>query len=136
MTMNSSFGTSTVSGRRGERGSARLKFLVVFSVIGFIAYVGYQYIPVAFQSYQYKDFMQQSVDKGAALGHGGDWVKQQLVKNGGEYGVPPNAEISIQQNEGAMQARVHFKRPISIPGYTYEYEFDQTVKSSTMWSIK
>jgi len=136
MTMNSSCGTSPVSNRHGERGSARLKFLIVFSVVALVAYVGYQYVPVAFQSYQYKDFMQQSVDKGAALGHGSDWVKQQLVKNAREYGVPPNAEISIQQNEGAMQARVQFKRPISVPGYTYEYEFDQTVKSSSMWSIK
>ncbi len=136
MTMNRSCSISPVANRHGERGSARLKFLIVFSLVALVAYAGYQYIPVAFQSYQYRDFMQQSVDKGAALGRGDEWVKQQLTKNGGEYGVPPNAEISIQQNEGAMMARVQFKRPISIPGYTYEYEFDQTVKSSTMWSIK
>ncbi len=80
--------------------------------------------------------MQQSVDKGAALGKTTEWVKDQLMKNGGEYGVPPNAEISIQENEGAMQARVQFKREISLAVYTYDYEFDKTVKSSSMWSVK
>jgi hypothetical protein len=134
--MNKSCIKSPVSARHGERGSARLKFLIVFTIVGFTAYVGYQYVPVAFQSYQYKDFMQMSVDKGAALGRPNEWVKEQLVKNAGEYGVPANADISIQQSEGALQARVQFKRPISLPGYTYEYEFDKTVKSSSMWSIK
>jgi hypothetical protein len=134
--MNRSCGTSPVLNRHGERGNARVKFLIVITLVTLSAYLGYQYIPVAFQSYQYKDFMQQSVDKGAAMGRTSEWLREQLVKTGVEYGVPPNAIISIQQNEGAMQARVQFKRPISLPGYTYEYEFDKTVKSSTMWSLK
>lgn len=134
--MNRSCGKTPVSTKHPEFGGARAKFLIVFSIVALTAYVGYQYIPVAFQSYQYKDFMQQSVDKGAALGRPAEWVRDQLTKNGAEYGIPPNAEITIEQSEGAMKARVQFKRPISIPGYTYEYEFDQTVKSSSMWSIK
>lgn len=134
--MNRSCGTSPVLNRHGERGNARVKFLIVITLVTLSAYLGYQYIPVAFQSYQYKDFMQQSVDKGAAMGRTSEWLREQLIKSGAEYGVPPNANISIQQNEGAMQARVQFKRPISLPGYTYEYEFDKTVKSSTMWSLK
>ncbi len=134
--MNKSCDASTAFNRHGERGSARVKFLVIISLVSIAAYIGYQYVPVAFQSYQYKDFMQMSVDKGAAMGKPSEWIKEQLIKNGGEYGVPPNASISIEQNEGAMLARVQFKRPIELPGYTYDYEFDKTVKSSTMWSIK
>lgn len=134
--MNRSCDASTTSKRHGERGQARAKFLITLSVIVFASYIGYQYVPVAFQSYQYRDFMQQSVDKGAALGKPSEWVKEQLVKNGNEYGVPPNANVVIAQTEGAMEARVQFKRPISMLVYTYDYEFDKTVKSSTMWSIK
>ncbi len=134
--MNRSCGTSPKSARHGERGGARLKFLIIFSLVALTAYIGYQYIPVAFQSYQYRDYMQQSVDKGAAMGRTHDWVREQLVKSAREYGVPENANIIIDQNEGAMQARVQFKRPISVPGYTYEYAFDHTVKSSSLWSVK
>lgn len=135
--MNSrSCDSSTNFDRHGERGSARLKFLIVFSLVALVAYAGYQYVPIAFQSYQYRDFMQQSVDKGAALGKPGEWVREQLVKNAAEYGVPPNADISIEQQEGAMLARVQFKRQVSLPGYVYDYDFDQTVKSSSMWSLK
>ena len=134
--MNTSVCKSTGSFEKGERGSARLKFIIVFTLVAFTAYIGYQYIPIAFQSSQYKDFMQQTVDKGSALGKTSDWVKEQLVKNGAEYGVPANALISIEEHEGALQARVQFKRPISIIGYNYEYEFDKSTKSSSLWSIK
>lgn len=134
--MNRPCGMSPTFVRHGERGSARLKFLIIISLVAGIAFAGYRFVPVAFQSYQYKDLMQASVDKGVALGRGSEWVKEQLVKQGGEYGVPPNANISIQENEGAMVARVQFKRAIEFPGYTYEYDFDHTAKSSSMWSLK
>ncbi|MBV9959006.1 MAG: hypothetical protein JO360_11325 [Acidobacteria bacterium] len=134
--MNRSCDASTALRRHGERGEARAKFLITLSIMAIIAYIGYQYVPVAFQSYQYRDLMQQSVDKGAAMGKPSEWVKEQLVKSGGEYGVPANANISIAQSEGAMEARVTFKRPIEMLVYTYDYEFDKTVKSSSMWSIK
>lgn len=134
--MKKSCSTTSTSSRNGERGAGRLKFLIVISAVVIVAYIGYQYVPVAFQSYQYRDFMQQSVDKGAALGKSSDWIKDQLIKNGAEYGVPANANITIQEQEGAVQARVQFKKPIEMVAYTYDYEFDKTVKSSSLWSIK
>lgn len=129
-------GTSSMSSRNGERGSARLKFLIIFSVVAILAYVGYHYVPVRFQASQYKDFMQETVNKGAAMSRTSDVIKDQLVKNGAEYGVPANAVISIEELEGVLQARVQFKRPIEMIGYTYSYEFDESVKSSSMWSVK
>lgn len=134
--MSESYTTTTWQNGRSERGSARAKFLVVISLVSICAYAGFKYVPVAFQAYQFRDLMQESVDKGAALGKPQEWVKEQLVKSGGDYGVPPNATISIEPREGAMIAHVQFKRPISLIGYTYEYNFDYTAKSSSMWSIK
>jgi hypothetical protein len=134
--MNRSCDKSLSTDRRGERGGARLKFFIIISIVAVTAYVGYQYVPISFQAYQYKDFMQEIVNKGAALGKTSEWVKDQLVKNGGEYGVPPNAVVAIEAHEGAMKAHVQFKRTIDLPGYTYVYDFDHTAKSSTLWSNK
>lgn len=134
--MNKSCGTSPISSRNSERGSAKLKFLIIISLVAIVAFVGYQYVPIAFQGSQYKDFMQQTVDKGAALGKTSDWVKDQLVRNGGEYGVPANATITIEEQEGALLARVQFKRPVSLIAFNYDYEFDKSTKSSSLWSVK
>jgi hypothetical protein len=123
-------------GRRGERGESRLKFLIVIVVIAAVAYVGYQFIPVAYQAYLFKDYMQQNVDKAAALGQSVDWVETQLKAGAKEYGLPPEAEIKAMQRDGRVEARVRFTRPISLIVYTYPYEFDNSVKSTELFTPK
>ena len=120
--------------RRGERGGARLKFLVVLLVIGAIAYAGYLYIPVAYDAYLFKDLMTQKVTTAAAMGHPPNWVKEQLVKSAPEYGVPPDAEIVPVLKDGRVEVQVQFTRPVEFPGYVYEYNFDHTARSNDFLS--
>jgi hypothetical protein len=115
--------------RKGEAGGARLKFLIVATVIAFVAYAGYQYVPVAYQAYLYKDLMQQKVDAAVALGRPATWVQEQLTKSAPEYNVPADAEIVPVREGQRMEVRVRFTRPIEFPGYTYEYNFDHTARS-------
>ncbi len=116
--------------RSGERGGARFKFLVVVAIIGLLAYCGYLYIPIAYNAYLFRDLMQRDVDAASALSHTPTWVREQLAKSAPEYGIPADAVITPTQEENRMQVRVQFRLPIEFPGYTYEYEFDKTVKSS------
>lgn len=122
--------------RTSEQGGARLKLVIVLAIIGAIAYAGYQFIPVAYESYQLKDLMQHDVDTAVATGKSPAWVKDQLVKNSVDYGIPPDALIEPLQQENRMQVRVYFRKPIEFPGYVYDYEFDYTAKSATFLSIK
>jgi hypothetical protein len=122
--------------RRSERGEARVKFLVTIVLLAVVAYVGYQYVPVAIRAYQLRDFMQQTVDKAAALGQGGEWVKTQLKASYADFGVPPDAVVTSTQREGRVEARVQFTRPIPLPFYIHQYNFDHTVRSSELLTIK
>ncbi|HMF58584.1 MAG TPA: hypothetical protein VK619_19720, partial [Pyrinomonadaceae bacterium] len=63
--------------------------------------------------------------------HNGEWIREQLTKNGGEFGVPQSAKITPSQSDGShVEVRVQFTREIPLlPGYMYQYEFDQTAKS-------
>ena len=116
--------------RSNERGGARLKFLIVVALLGLFAYCSYLYIPIAYNAYLFKDLMQHDVDAASTLGHPPSWVKEQLEKSAPDYGVPEDAVITPVQTENRTQVTVQFKRPIEFPGYTYEYEFDKTVKST------
>jgi hypothetical protein len=116
--------------RSNERGGARLKFLIVVAILGLLAYCGYLYIPIAYNAYLFKDLMQRDVDAASALGHPASWVKDQLEKSAPDYGIPEDAVITPVQSENRMLVTVKYKRPIEFPGYTYQYEFDQTVKST------
>ena len=115
---------------RNEKGGARLKLIIFLAVFALIVYIGYMYVPVSIDAYYYKDVMQNKVDMAVAQGYSTDWVREQLVKIGPDYHVPPDAVITGKQREGRFEVRVQFTRPISFPGYTYNYEFDHTVQSS------
>ncbi len=119
-----------------ERGGARLKFIIAITVFAVVVYVGYLYIPVAVDAYSFKDVMQNKVDLAATQGYETTWVTDQLVKSKPEYHVPENAIISPTRQDNQMQVRVQFTRPISFPGYTYNYEFDYTAKSTTFLTVK
>jgi len=116
--------------KTNERGSARLKFIIVLAILCAGGYAAYLYIPVAYQAFLYKDLMQHDVDTATAMGHPTTWVQEQLVKKGPEYGVPPDAVITPTLQDKRMEVRVQFTRPIEFPGYTYQYEFDHTAKAT------
>jgi len=122
--------------RSGERGSANLKFMIVMLVLGASAYAGYLYIPVALQAHAFKDLMQHYADVTAAQGYTPSWAGAQLAKSAAEYEVPANAIITPAQRENRVEVRVQFVREIEFPGYTYNYEFDHTVKSTAFLSFK
>jgi hypothetical protein len=122
--------------RSAERGGARLKFLVAIVIIGCLAYAGYQFIPVAYQAYLFKDLMQHDVDVASTQGYPPSWVSDQLTKAAPEYGVPPDVVITPAQRENRIEVRVQFVRPVEFPGYTYEYNFDYTAKSTAFLTFK
>jgi hypothetical protein len=117
--------------RRGERGGARFNFVVVAVVIGLAAYSAYNYAPVAYNAYLYKDFMQETVNKAAyPPARGNDWVREQLRGAAAEYNLPDDAEINVQTENGRISARVTYTQPVKLPGYVYQYNFDHTARSS------
>jgi len=124
------------SHRNEERGGAQLKFLIVMAILVTTAYAGYLYVPVAFQAYTQRDFMQHCVDVAAAQGHPETWVVEQVTKGGAEFNIPPDAIVTAALKENRLELRVQYTKPIEFPGYTYDYEFDQTTKSSAFLSIK
>ena len=114
-----------------EQGGARLKLVVFIIIFAAIIFAGYLYIPVAVDAYYFKDVMQNMVNQAVAQGKDPTWLKDQLVKSEPDYHVPSDAVITVNQPEKRLEVRVQFKRPISLPGYTYNYEFDQTAQSTT-----
>ena len=122
--------------RSGERGNANLKFLIVMAILMSVAYAGYLYVPVAFQANTFKDLMQHYTDVAAAQGYKPSWVGEQLMKTAPEYEIPANAIITPTQRDNRMEVRVQYVRAIEFPGYTFNYEFDHTVKSTAFLAFK
>ena len=122
--------------RSSERGSGRVQFFIVMTIIVAGAYAGYLYIPVAYRAHEYKNLMQHYADLSGTQGQPLVWVEQQLRKSSAEYEVPENAIITPIQQDSQVVVRVQFVKPIEFPGYTYNYEFDRTVKSTAFLAFK
>lgn len=119
-----------------ESGGARLKLVIALAIIAVVAYVGYNYIPVAIDAYYFKDAMQNKVNLAAAQGYDASWISDQLSKGKAEFHVPDDAVITPAQRDGRMEVRVQFTRPISFPGFTYNYNFDYTAQSTSFLTIR
>ena len=39
-------------------------------------------------------------------------------------------QVSVQNDNGRLAARVTWTRPVQLPGYVYQYNFDHTARSS------
>jgi hypothetical protein len=122
--------------RNSQTGGARLKLVIALAIIAVVAYAGYIYIPVAIDAYYFKDTMQNKVNLAAAQGYDSSWLSDQLSKSKAEFHVPDDAVISPAQKDGRMEVRVQFTRPISFPGFTYNYNFDYTAQSTSFLTVK
>lgn len=116
---------------RGERGAARLNLLIFIALAALIGYAAYNYVPVAYNAFLFKDFMQETVDKasyppGQPLG----WVETQLRAKARELDLPADAVYKVQNQNNHVAAHVSWTHPVTMPGFVYEYEFDHTAKSS------
>ena len=117
--------------RAGEMGGSRFNFIIVMVILALAAYSAYNYAPVAYDAFLFKDYMEETVNKAAyPPGQTPEWVAQQLRSSGKDYDLPADAYINVQKEEGRIVARVQWTRPVRLPGYTYQYRFDHTVRSS------
>ncbi len=132
--MNSSPETRRRHSISDERGDSRLNFLITILIIAVAAYIVYQYIPVAYHAYLYRDTMQETVNIAAGTKQDSDWVRNKLRASADENDLPKDALIDVQTNEGRIEARVRWTRNIPLPGYVYQYNFDHKVTSSTFFT--
>jgi hypothetical protein len=134
--MNISVGSNSAA-RHDERGEARMKLIVVLAVVALIGYMGFQYVPVAYQAYQFKKVMDDSTETASAAGKSIEWLKSQIKASANEYSVPADSFKLTEPvvRDGRIEVTAQFTRPINIlPFWTYNYNFDHTSKSSTFFS--
>jgi hypothetical protein len=117
--------------RADERGGSRLNLIIILAVLAVAAYSAYNYAPVSYHAFLLKDFMQDTVNRAAyPPGQSNEWVTQQFRKAAKDYDLPEDAYINVQREGGQIIARMQWTRPVKLPGYTYQYTFDHTVRSS------
>ena len=118
--------------RRGERGSAAVKFTITLVVLVLIAHAGYNYVPVAYAAESLKTDMMTAVVQGLALPgkvSPVDNVKARIAQSVHRNSIPPDALIDVRQKGNALTAHVVYSKQVNLLPfgiYTYNYRFDHT----------
>ena len=124
---------NSVKHRSSERGSAAIKFLIVFVLILLTANAGYNYVPVAYNAENLKGDMQAALLQGLALPgkvNPVDNVKIRIQKAIVQNDIPPDAIVEVKAAGNSMSAHVVYSTPVNLLPfgmYRYMYNFDQTV---------
>src|SRR3954468_19848751 len=101
--------------RAGERGGSRLNFIIVLAIIALATYSVYNYAPVSYHAFLFKDTMQDTVNKAAyPPGQSPEWITQRLGLSAKEYDLPDNAYINVQKEGGQIVVRVQWTRPVKL----------------------
>jgi hypothetical protein len=118
--------------RKGERGSAGVKFVAIFAVILLFAHAGWNYIPVAYEAESLRTEMQTAVVQGLALPgkvNPVDNVKTRIQQAAQRNNVPPDALIEVKQAGNSLTAHVVYQKNVNILPFglfRYSYQFDHT----------
>ena len=121
-----------VKNRANERGSAGVKFLIVFVVLILLANAGYNYVPVAYAGESFKQDLQTAVVNGLAVPgrlNPVDVVKAKVQKAISDNDLPKDTLVEIKQVGPTIQAHAVYSQKVSILPfgiYTYTYHFDHT----------
>ena len=123
--------------RNSESGSAGVKLLTVLVVLVLIGNAGYNFIPVAYNSANFKQEMQAAVLQGMTLpitaGNPTEVTKKRLQAIAKTNDLPPDAYIEVKQINGLLQARVTYTKSVPLLPfglYEYKYQFDHTANTN------
>lgn len=122
--------------RASERGSAGVKFIVIFAVILLVAHAGINYVPVRYNAESLKTDMETAVLQGLALPgklNPVDNVKARIQRSIQQNNIPADAVLDVKQAANAITAHVSYVQQVDILPfgiYRYAYRFDHTATPS------
>src|SRR4029079_1746797 len=99
--------------RPSERGSAGVKFLIVFVVLVSAAHAGYNYVPAASAGENFKQEMQKSGVNGLAMPgrvNPVDYVKNRLGKAMHDNELPADTVLEVKQVGTTLQAHAVYSK--------------------------
>ncbi len=120
--------------RRSERGSATIKFTLVFVVLALLAHAGWNYVPVAYEGASFRQEMDSAVVKGlAATGRIKplEVVQASIRKASNDYNIPEDAYVDVKPVSGVIEAHVVYTRSINMLPfgiYKYDYNFEYVAR--------
>jgi hypothetical protein len=122
--------------RSSERGSAGVKFLLIFVALIIVGNAGYNYIPVAYAGENFKSDVETAVVNGLAMPGRFDpaeVIKRRVQDSIYNNSLPSDTFVEVKQVQNVYQVHAVYTQPVHVLPfgiYTYNYHFDKTIVPS------
>ncbi|MGB6874765.1 MAG: DUF4845 domain-containing protein [Candidatus Acidiferrales bacterium] len=119
--------------RHGEKGSGRIKTLLILAVLVAMVYVGVKIVPVCATNYQLQDSMQEEATYASVYRKSADQIRTDLEKKITELGVTvdPN-DIQISSVAGDVQISVQYTIPVDLAVYQLQLHFHPQADNTSL----
>jgi hypothetical protein len=106
--------------RTGERGEGRLSFIFWIVVLGLVALVGFEAIPVRWRMAQLQDFMIEAAER-ARFGNEKE-IKRAIMHRATELDLPLEEKaLFVKINAGRIKIDAEYTVTLDFPFYTWDW---------------
>ena len=119
----------------GQRGGAKISFLLTILVLGGLGYTAFKVVPVYFANYQFQDAV-ETESRFALTGYPKkslDDIRDDVWKKAQELDVPiKRDDIRVIVNQGQVDIGVDYSVPIDLKVYQFTLQFHPHADNHTI----
>ncbi|MFQ5790010.1 MAG: hypothetical protein ACE5JI_05970 [Acidobacteriota bacterium] len=111
------------------RGEVNLSSVLTLAVIAFLIYEAFQFVPVLFAQYEFKDAIVEEAK--FSRGKREATIKDSLAKRAAELGIPVTArQIKVMRQPTRTRIQVKYQLSVEwLPGRTYTWDVSEDEES-------
>src|SRR5262249_13538994 len=113
--------------RRAERGAVSIKTLMIFAILGIVAFLAIKIAPVYIEQQEVAHEVNELVRLAAIRGWKEDRISQDIKRISSSYNLPADG-INSTGRDKVVQIAVNYQRSIDLLVTTYEWKVTYTVQ--------
>ncbi|MGH9864947.1 MAG: hypothetical protein ACRD4H_05980 [Candidatus Acidiferrales bacterium] len=119
--------------RKGERGGARIKSLLVLIILGSAIFFAVKTVPPYFNNYQLLDTMRQEAAYASATRKKDDDIRADVEKKVKQLGIPADSkDIQVSDVSGNVQISVDYTIPVDLAIYQLQLHFHPQANNASL----
>lgn len=114
--------------KRRELGEGNFGCLIGVILMLVAGVVAYKMIPVKVKAADMREAITNEARSAAT--HHDDAIEKAILRRASDLELPITEDnIKINRSNNNIKIEVHYTVPVDFPGYTYQWNFDQTVEN-------
>jgi hypothetical protein len=119
--------------RNPEQGSSTVKAIVVFAILGFMAFAAYQIVPTLMAKFQLQDAVTTESRFAVAQRKSEEDIRADIMKKITELDIPAtDKDLTVVTSPTTVAITVHYVVPVDLKVYKFDLDCNVTADSHAL----